>query len=158
MKRRWGDLVEALWRLIIPLTLTLILGITQLISPLLNSLYLSMIPEPLRSGFSLILNLLLILLVAFLVVGTLQLSWTRDIRDILDERLPSGGGSMNNPGSSKRRKKKKVETSGSGAIMGLIIGALIGLPYGPIYTFILGLVGAFIGDLLEYEGRKRRRS
>jgi len=53
-------------------------------------------------------------------------------------------------------RRRKVETSGGGAIMGFVLGALIGLPYGSIWIFLLSIVGAFIGDYIEYKWRKRQ--
>ena len=86
------------------------------------------------------------------------LAWFKDARgimmetrDILDEQLPHNPGS--NPG---RKKREKVETSGGGALIGLIIGGLLGLPYGSGAVALLGFIGAIIGDILERESRKRR--
>ncbi len=49
-----------------------------------------------------------------------------------------------------------TKTTGVGAFTGMVIGALLMLPLGPIYALAGGLLGAIIGDYLEYEYHSKR--
>jgi len=160
MSAGWGRFIETLLSRIIPIIIGVILGVGVMVSQLLNRTLLASIPIYLRAGFTLLTNLLIVLLTAFTVVSMVGLAWIKDARDImmetrdiLDERLPHNPGS--NPGR-KRKRRVKVETSGGGALIGLIIGGLLGLPYGSGAVALLGFIGAIIGDILERESRKRR--
>ncbi len=59
----------------------------------------------------------------------------------------------NNP----RREGEEVKTSGWGAFAGMIIGASVGLLFGPAGVVVGGLIGAAIGNQIEYEQEKERK-
>ena len=48
------------------------------------------------------------------------------------------------PGSNK------VRTTGAGALAGMIFGAMLSLPFGPLGVLLGGLLGAVVGDQIEY--------
>ncbi len=45
--------------------------------------------------------------------------------------------------------KKKKDTTGAGAAGGMIVGAMLGLAFGPAGVIVGGLIGAIIGDEVE---------
>lgn len=54
-------------------------------------------------------------------------------------------------------EEEDVETSGSGAFAGMIVGGALGLPFGPLGIIGGGVAGAIIGDNIERSSRKRRK-
>jgi len=63
----------------------------------------------------------------------------------------------NNPKNNPRREEEEVKTSGWGAFAGMIIGASVGLLFGPAGVVVGGLIGAAIGNQIEYEQEKERK-
>ncbi len=66
-----------------------------------------------------------------------------------------------NPSSSNPHQKENNEekTTGIGALAGMVVGGIIGLPFGAAGVLIGGVLGGIIGDLLEAEsiGEKKKR-
>lgn len=50
---------------------------------------------------------------------------------------------------------KGVKPSGAGAFGGLVVGGAIGLPFGPMGVLIGGLLGAVVGNQIEYDQLRR---
>jgi uncharacterized protein YcfJ len=77
------------------------------------------------------------------------------IRELLYEGFPKSG----NPAGGEK-KEERIETSGAWALMGVVIGGVAGLMFGPVGFIVGGIVGGLVGNQLEYEilrVRKERR-
>jgi len=60
----------------------------------------------------------------------------------------------------KHKNEKRIRTSGAGALLGMVTGGLLAIPYVWIVFIICAILGAIIGDLIEYlqeEARHERR-
>jgi len=57
----------------------------------------------------------------------------------------------------KTSEEKEVKASGARAFAGILAGGAIGLFFGPAGVIIGGLLGAAIGNQLEYNGELERR-
>jgi uncharacterized protein YcfJ len=54
-------------------------------------------------------------------------------------------------GGAEEEEEAEVRPSGVGAFGGMIAGGALGLPFGPIGVLVGGVIGALIGNQLEYE-------
>ena len=103
-------------------------------------------------NFYYVIAILILLFFVFFYTQTISL-----LRDIKEEL----GGvcryeTATNGGSREKEEEEKVKTTGAGAFSGMIAGALLGLPFGPAGVLIGGILGAIIGDNLEYRHEKER--
>jgi len=57
----------------------------------------------------------------------------------------------------KKEVEERIETSGIGALGGMVAGGIIGLLFGPGGVIIGGILGALAGNQIEYEDKRRRR-
>ncbi|MDI6886511.1 MAG: hypothetical protein QMD22_09295 [archaeon] len=55
------------------------------------------------------------------------------------------------------REEERIETSGAGALGGMVVGGALGLPFGPAGLVIGGVLGALLGNQVEYESKKAER-
>lgn len=157
MGRRWEDFVKALFTKILP-----VIGFLLFVAGSLNFLFFEKSISELESGLGEAMRnlslMLTILLVAFVAFACYNLAISKDIRDILDERLPKKIGNPGNPTNKEgEEKEEEIRTSGAGALVGMVGGALIGLPFGPAGVVIGGLLGAIIGNQIEYEQEREKR-
>jgi uncharacterized protein YcfJ len=66
--------------------------------------------------------------------------------------------SSSNPGrSTEEEKEERIETTGVGALAGMVMGSILGLLFGSIGVIVGGILGALAGNQIEYEDRRRRR-
>ncbi|MHC1611547.1 MAG: hypothetical protein ACXQTW_08175 [Candidatus Methanospirareceae archaeon] len=80
------------------------------------------------------------------------IAFSKDIKDLLNERLPKKGGNPKEGG-----KEERIETSGAGALGGMVVGGALGLPFGPFGIVIGGILGALLGNQVEYESKRAER-
>ena len=115
----------------------------------------------------------LIILVVVILFAFYQIVLSKDIKELLDdinkllsERLPikplqglRGCGAephRSNPKEMERREER-IETSGAGALGGMVLGGVLGLPFGPAGIIIGGIIGALLGNQIEYESERVKR-
>ena len=58
---------------------------------------------------------------------------------------------------SQKEKKEEIETTGVGALAGMIFGGAIGLLGGFVGVLVCGIIGALIGNHIEYERERERK-
>lgn len=57
----------------------------------------------------------------------------------------------------EEEKEQEIKLTGAGAFGGMIVGGALGLPFGPLGVLIGGILGALIGNQLEYEGIQKKK-
>ncbi len=146
---KWEEFVKAVYLKILPLVVSLVIIIGYLSNFLLKDVIPLIAEEGMRRALYLITHLLLLVIIGMYMFAIYQLGLTKDIRDILYERLPTK--------CSQEEKREEIKTSGGWAIAGMIIGGVLGIPFGPIGIVIGGVLGALVGNQLEYEAVCLRR-
>jgi len=120
---RWEDFISSIYTKILPLAVTIIaivMGATEVSRRILQEIEL----EGLAEAFKFMMYPIFLILVVLVIFAIYQIALSKDIKDILDERLPV---SRNNPD-----KEHRIETSGAGALGGKVIGGTLGLLGGPV--------------------------
>jgi len=159
--RRWEDFVSGVYSKVLPF-IVVIASIGWLITSLFQGIYLRIELVGVREAFQLLTYLIVLVLVSFVTYAFYQIALTMDIRDLLvgiRELLYEGVPKSGNLARGER-KEERIETSGAWALMGVVIGGVAGLMFGPVGFIAGGIVGGLVGNQLEYEilrVRKERR-
>lgn len=152
---RWEDFVSSVYSRIFPLIafVVVIMGIAEW---LLQPIFLKIEMAGMREAFRSIMYVAALTLIVIVLFAFYQIAISKDIKDILEERLPT---LKSNP--SKKKKEEKIETSGAGALAGMVLLGTVGLIFGPAGVIAGGILGALIGNQIEYESiraeKKRKK-
>ncbi len=102
---------------------------------------------------SLILVLIALFVVFSLRIDALLDSLIDDVGYLVNpETMRNGGEKIDD-----EKEDRIEETTGFGAFVGMVIGGLIGLPFGAGGVVIGGLLGAIIGNEMESESVREKR-
>ena len=137
---RWEDFVSSV-RSQILILIILVLTVTGSMKLFIDFTGLSM-------AYMYVAILTLIVVVLF---ASYQIKISKEIRDLLRERsAPSRSGPS----------EEKVETSGVGALVGMVLGYVIGLFFCEpewVSAIIGGILCALLGNQIEYESIRKKR-
>jgi hypothetical protein len=151
---RREDFILTIYTKILPLAITLVSAMV-LLSILFQSIFSKIEMAGMREAFGLMASLIMLTLVAFVLFAGYQIALSKDIKDLLEERLPLRAD------PDEKEKEERIETSGGGALVGMIVGGLLGLSFGPAGVIVGGILGALVGNQIEYESirmeRKKRK-
>ncbi|RLI80320.1 hypothetical protein DRP04_08270 [Archaeoglobales archaeon] len=153
---RWEDFIKVIFTRILPFFGFLLVITGYLYKSFFEENVLKL-EEGLREVMYGIIYILILILVAFTAYAAYNLAISKDIRDILDERLSKSNPHRNPNSKKKEEEEEEIRTSGAGALVGMIGGGLIGLPFGPTGVILGGLLGAIIGNQIEYEQERERK-
>ena len=145
---RWEDFVSAIWSRILPL-IAFIVVIMGFLERVVHPILLKIEMTGVREALTLIIDTIALVLIAITLFAFYQIALTKDIKDLLEERLLF---IKSNPS-----RKEKIETSGAGSLAGMVIGGIIGLAFGAVGVIIGGILGALIGNQAEYESLRAER-
>jgi hypothetical protein len=178
MGRRWEDFISAVYSKILPL-IAFIVVIVGVIGGLFQSAFLRIEVAGIGEALQLIAYISLFTLVVVALFAFYQVALSKDIKELLNERLPikplqglrvnpsrvfggTGGARdgaephRSNP-KEEEKKEERIETSGAGALGGMVVGGALGLPFGPAGVVIGGILGALLGNQVEYESKRAER-
>ncbi len=165
MGRRWEDFISAVYSKILPL-IAFIVVVVGVIGGLFQSVFLSIEVAGIGEALQLIAYISLFTLVVVALFAFYQVALSKDIKELLNERLPikplqglRGCGAEPHRSNPKEEEKKeeRIETSGAGALGGMVVGGALGLPFGPAGVVIGGILGALLGNQVEYESKRAER-
>jgi len=142
---RWEDFVSSIYTRIFPL-IAFVVVIMGIMGGLLQPVLLKIEITGMQEAFGLMMYVAALTLIIVVLFAFYQIAIIKDIKDILKERLPV---LKSNPGEEK--KEEKTETSGVGALTGMVIGGIIGLIFGPAGVIVGGIITAILGNQAEYE-------
>ncbi|MHC1636091.1 MAG: hypothetical protein ACXQTS_05675 [Candidatus Methanospirareceae archaeon] len=160
MGKRWEDFVITFYSKILPL-IAFIVVIVGVVMSSFQDIFLK-IEIGGGEAFRLLTYISLLILVVITLFAIYQIALikdisesldklSKDIRELLVKKLPKSG---SNP--KEIEKEERVETSGAGALGGMVVGGVLGLPFGPVGIIIGGIIGALLGNQIEYEIRRAR--
>ncbi|MDI6811005.1 MAG: hypothetical protein QMD80_04930 [archaeon] len=176
MGRRWEDFISAAYSKILPL-IAFFVVIVGVIGGFFKSVFLRIEVAGVGEALQLIAYISLFTLVVVALFAFYQVALSRDIKDLLNERLPikpsqglrvspSGAcgdtgrareGAESHRSNQKEEEEERIETSGAGALGGMVVGGVLGLPFGPAGLVIGGVLGALLGNQVEYESKRAER-
>lgn len=85
-----------------------------------------------------------------------------DISDVkkgtkrIEEKITRVSSNPSRNKDGEKEEEERIETSGVGALGGMVAGGILGLPFGPAGVIIGGILGAIAGNQIEYEDKRRK--
>jgi hypothetical protein len=92
------------------------------------------------------------MLVVITLFAFYQIALSKDIKDLLAERLLKSESNLN-----KKERRGKVRNKWARALGGMVIEGTVGLMFRPVGVIIEGVVGAVVGNQIEYESIKAEK-
>ncbi|KPV64162.1 MAG: hypothetical protein AOA65_1047 [Candidatus Bathyarchaeota archaeon BA1] len=148
---RWEDFVSTVYSRILPL-IAFVVVIMGVVGALIQPALLKIEIAGMREALQLMMYVGALTLIVVVLFATYQIALSKDLKDILEEGLPLP---KSNP--SKEKREEKIETSGAGALAGMVLGGTLGLIFGSAGVIIGGILGALAGNQIEYENIRAER-